>query len=149
MKKTYTVQTVTHTPIAEDKGSIIWHLLEPDGRQRKVNGVTTIDKDGLIDSARSIYAREAPLVEALLPYNEGETFTIDFTEFNKAQGYINREIYTNMQRCEKFACMVHRVGRVLAVATVLVVLWLGWTFYNSANQFAQKQPLRPSTHELP
>ncbi|MBU0654199.1 MAG: hypothetical protein KJ914_03600 [Gammaproteobacteria bacterium] len=149
MKKTYTIQTVNHTPISDEKGSIIWHLIEPDGRQRKVNGVTSIDKAGLIDSARSVYARETPLVESLLLHNEGETFSIDFTEFNKAQGYINREIYADMQRCQKFSCMVRKLGRVLAVAGILIVLWLGWTFYQSANQFAQKQPLRPSTHELP
>ncbi|HRJ52025.1 MAG TPA: hypothetical protein PLE99_04585 [Candidatus Thiothrix moscowensis] len=149
MKKTYTIQTVTHAVISPEKGSIIWHLLEPDGRQRKVNGITEIDKAGLIDSARSVYAREAPLVEALLPRNEGETFEIDFTEFNRAQGYINREIYADIQRCEKLSCLMKRVGRVLAVVGVVVVLWLGWTFYNSANQFAQKQPLRPSIHELP
>lgn len=149
MKKTYTIQSVTHTAISDEKGSIIWHLTEPGGRQRKVNGITSLDKVGLINSARPVYVRETPLVEALLPRNEGETFTIDFTEFNSAQGYINREIYANMRRSERLACMVSKTGRYLAVAGLLIVLWLTWTFYNSANEFARKQPLIPSTHELP
>ncbi|EIJ32888.1 hypothetical protein [Thiothrix nivea] len=147
MKKTYTIQTVTHTVISPGKGSIIWELLDAaDDRQRKINGITTLDKDGVIEVARSIYTRESPLVEELLLHNEGDTFTIDFTEFNKAQGYINREIYANMKKCERMACLAQRVGQVLAVAAAVAVLWLGWTLFASVNEFAQQQPL---THHVP
>lgn len=148
MKKTYTIQSVTHTVISPEKGSIIWQLVDTaDDRQRKINGITTLDKDGVIEVARSIYAREAPLVEELLLHHEGETFTIDFTEFNKAQGYINREIYANMKKCERLTCLAQRVGQVLAVAAAVAVLWLGWTLFVSVNEFAHQQPL--TTRHVP
>lgn len=147
MKKTYTVQSVTRTAISPEKGAIAWALQDEQGRERKVNGVTTLDKDGHITSARSIYSREAPLVEELLLHFEGDTFTIDFTEFNKAQGYINREIYADLQKCQRMSCLAREAGKVLAVAAVLAVLWLGWTFYASVNEFADQQPLK--RHELP
>lgn len=148
MKKTYTIQSVTHTVISPEKGSMVWQLLDAaDGRLRKVNGVTTLDKAGLVDSTRSIYLRETPLVEELLLLNEGDTFTIDFTGFNQAQGYINREMYANMQQCERLSCLTRKLGRVLAVAGVLIVLWLGWMLYGSMTEFAHQQPLKH--HELP
>lgn len=147
MKKTYTILNVTHAAISPEKGSIGWSLRDELGRERKVNGITTLDKDNHIEAVRSIYSREAPLVEELLLHFEGDTFTIDFTAYNKAQGYINREIYADLQKCQHFSCMALRAGKALAVAGVLAVLWLGWTFYTSVHEFAHQQPLKH--HELP
>lgn len=147
MKKTYTILSVTHTAISPEKGSIGWSLRDELGRERKVNGITTLDKNSHIESARSIYAREAPLVDELLLHFEGDTFTIDFTAFNKAQGYINREIYADLQKYQRFSCLARRAGKALAVVGALAVLWLGWTFYTSVNEFAHQQPLK--RHELP
>jgi hypothetical protein len=146
MKKTYTVLSITHTIISPGKGSIIWQLSDEQERPRKVNAVTSLDKQGLVDSARSIYAREAPLVAVLMQRTEGETFSIDFTPFNEANGYINREMYSNLQKCERLGCLARKVWRVLVVVGLLIVLWLGWTLYGSVAEFAHKQPTRP--HEL-
>lgn len=85
MKKTYTIQSLVCTEISPGKGSMVWQLRDAgDQRVRRVNGISTLDKQGLIESVRSIYAREAPLVEELLLYHEGDTFSIDFTGFNQA-----------------------------------------------------------------
>jgi hypothetical protein len=149
MKKTYTIQSVSRNAISQEKGSIVWQLLDAaDGRLRKVNGVTTLDKAGAIESVRSIYAREIPLVDELLLHNEGDTFTIDFSEFNQLQGYVEREMYLDMQHCERLSGLSRRTWRIVAVLTMLVVLWLGWMLNTSMTKFAQQQPLIHK-HELP
>jgi hypothetical protein len=148
MQKTYTIQSLVCTEISPGKGSMVWQLRDAsDDRVRKVNGLSTLDKQGLIESVRSIYMREAPLVEELLLHNEGDTFTIDFSGFNQAQGYINREMYANMQKCERLSCLSRKLWRVLAVAGILVVLSLGWMLNTSMTKFSQQQPL--IHHELP
>ena len=148
MKKTYTIQSLVCTEISPGKGSMVWQLRDAgDHRVRRVNGISTLDKQGVIEAVRSIYAREAPLVDELLLHHEGDTFSIDFTGFNQAQGYINREMYANMQKCEKLSCMVSRLWRVLAVVAILVVLSLGWMLNTSMTKFAEQQPLIHK-HEL-
>ncbi len=149
MKKTYTIQSVSRNAISSEKGSIVWQLLDAaDGRVRKVNGVTTLDKAGAIESVRSIYARETPLVDELLCHHEGDTFTIDFAEFNQLQGYVEREIYLDMRHCEHLSGLSRRILRILAVLTLLLVLWLSWMLNTSMTQFAEQQPLIHK-HELP
>lgn len=148
MKKTYTIQSLVCTEISPGKGSMIWQLRDAaDERIRKVNGISILDKNGLIESVRSIYTREAPLIEALLARHEGDSFSIDFTDFNQVQGYINREMYVNMQKCEHLSGMTNRLWRALAVAGILVVLSLSWMLNTSMTKFSQQQPL--IHHELP
>lgn len=121
--------------------------MDEQGRERRVKAVAVFDANGHIEAACSIYAREAPLVDALIKRLDGDTFTIDFTPFNTVHGYINREIYADMRRCERLACIARRALRGLAVFTVIAVLWLGWTFSVSVDKFSQQQPLK--RHELP
>ena len=147
MKKTYTIQSLVCTEISPGKGSMVWQLRDTaDERIRKVNGISVLDKNGLIESVRSIYTREAPLVEELLVHH-GDSFSIDFTDFNQVQGYINREMYVNMQKCERLSGMTNRLWRALAVAGILVVLSLSWMLNTSMTKFSQQQPL--IHHELP
>lgn len=149
MKKTYTIQSVTHNAISPQKGSMVWQLLDADdGRLRKVNGVTTLDNTGLVDSVRSIYAREIPLVDELLLHDSGDSFTIDFSEFNQQQGYVERDMYLDMQNCEQLSNLSRRTWRVIAVVVLLVVLWLSWMLNTSMTKFAEQQPLIHK-HELP
>lgn len=149
MKKTYTIQSVTHNAISPQKGSMVWQLLDADdGRLRKVNGVTTLDNAGLVDSVRSIYAREIPLIDELLLHDTGDSFTIDFSEFNQQQGYVERDMYLDMQNCEQLSNLSRRTWRVIAVVVLLVVLWLSWMLNTSMTKFAEQQPLIHK-HELP
>jgi hypothetical protein len=147
MKKTFTIHSVTRSTISPEKGSISWIVSDESGRERKVSGVTTLDRDGRINSARSVYKREEPLVAELLLRNKGETFTIDFTAFNEANAFMTREAYANMYRHERLASLGQQVWRVLAVLGVVAVLWLGWTLFVSMNELGQPQQTR--THELP
>ncbi|OQX12033.1 MAG: hypothetical protein BWK73_15955 [Thiothrix lacustris] len=149
MKKTYTIQSVTHNAISPQKGSMVWQLLDADdGRLRRVNGVTTLDNAGLVDSVRSIYAREIPLIDELLRHDEGDSFSIDFSEFNQQQGYVEREMYLDMQHCEHLSTLSRRTWRVIAVVVLLVVFWLSWMLNTSMTKFAEQQPLIHK-HELP
>lgn len=148
MKKTYTIQSVTHNAISPQKGSMVWQLLDADdGRLRKVNGVTTLDNAGLVDSVRSIYARETPLVDELLLHDAGDSFTIDFSEFNQQQGYVERDMYLDMQNCAHLSTLSRRTWRVIAVLGLLVILWLSWMLNTSMTKFAEQQPLIHK-HEL-
>ncbi len=148
MKKTYTIQSVTHNAISPQKGSMVWQLLDADdGRLRKVNGLTTLDNAGLVDSVRSIYAREIPLVDELLLHDAGDSFTIDFSEFNQQQGYVERDMYLDMLNCEQLSNLSRRTWRVIAVVVLLVVLWLSWMLNTSMTKFAEQQPLIHK-HEL-
>lgn len=147
MKKTYTIQSSHSTIISPAKGAINWSLIDERGHERRVTAMANFDHNGEIIAVQPIYRRETPLVEALAKHVDGDTLTIDFTAFNTANGYINREIYADMRKCERMACIARRALRVLAVFTVIAVLWLAWTFSISVDKFSQQQPLK--RHELP
>lgn len=148
MIKTFTIQDIVRTDISPEKGGMTWFLLDEQGKERRVQAVTDLDGAGEIAAVQPIFGRETPLVEELTQHAIGDTFTIDFTAFNQAQGYINREVYANMRKCEGMACLAQRAFKMLAVVAVVALLWLGWVFYSSVQHFSQQQPLTRH-HELP
>lgn len=147
MKKNYTVLSVTHTKISEEKGSMIWTLLDRDvGSERKINAVTTLDAMGYIETVRPIYVRETPLVDRLMNQVEGDNFSIDFGPFNEAMGYVKREVYEDIKKLEQASKLSQRVNRILMVVTILIICWLVWLSIESFTDFAN---LSANHHELP
>ncbi len=142
MKKTFTVLSVTHTPVSPERGSMTWFLSDELHHSRKVNAVTTLDKQGHISHARPVYARETPLIEALMQHEEGDTFSIDFQSFNEEMGYLKRDVFADMQKLEQASKLSSQVNRFLVVLLVLVMTWLGWLTVQSFYNFAQHQPQR-------
>lgn len=126
MIKTFTIRAVTHKEISPGRGSIVWQLTDESGNPRKVSAITTLDKNGYIDHMQAIYKRERPLVEALQQRDEGETFTKDFSKFNRENGYVAREMYNNMNVAQSTAAVGKRVNRVFMVGSLLALLWLAY-----------------------
>ena len=119
-----------------------WFLSDELHHSRKVNAVTTLDKQGHISHARPVYARETPLIEALMQHDEGDTFSIDFQSFNEEMGYLKRDVFADMQKLEQASKLSSQVNRFLVVLLVLVMTWLGWLTVQSFYNFAQHQPQR-------
>ena len=147
MKKIYTIHSVTRTAIAPDKGAISWLISDENERERRVSGVTTLNKNAQIIATRAIHAREAPLVAELLLHEEGDTFGIDFTAYNLANAYVEREVYANMQRQARLGAMGDTARWVLAGLAVLAIIWLGWTLYESMTGLTVIKSA--TSHELP
>lgn len=148
MKKIFTIHHISRNNVSPEHGVISWQVSDENGRDRKINGVTTLDKSGAIVAVRAIFKREEPLAEALLLYNEGETFTIDFTPFNQAQQYAARDVYNGMQRHGQYAQIGGNVKRALALIVLGGIMWLAWELFTSVNGL-NLQPITPKSHELP
>lgn len=149
MKKIFTIHHISRNNVSPEHGVISWQVTDENGRDRKVNGVTTLDKSGAIIAVRAIFKREEPLVEALLLYNEGETFTIDFTRFNQEQQYAARDVYKGMQQHRQYAQIGGNVKRALALIVLGGVMWLAWELFTSSVSGLNLQPLTAKSHELP
>jgi hypothetical protein len=147
MKKTFTIHQISRSNVSEERGSMSWLLSDEDGYERKVNSITTLDRNGAIIAAKAIFGREVPLVEALWLRSEGETFDVDFTGFNETHGYTYREVYSDMRSHERLAGLGKQVGWLFTALLLAGVVWLGWAFYDSMNALKNQQPIR--THELP
>lgn len=146
MKKTFTIQQITHKVVSPQRGSLTWLLSDEHQQARKVNAITVLGRNQAIAEVRAVHVREMPLVDALLNQEEGETFALDFTAFNHDHGYAEREVYANLQTCEQLGKLGSSIWKVLATGGVLVCLWLAWLLYGSMTEFAKQQPTVP--HEL-
>lgn len=142
MKKTFTVLSVTHTPMSPAKGAMTWYLSDELNHSRKVTAVTTLDKAGHVTAARAVYVREVPLVDGLMQHVEGDTFAIDFQSFNEEMGYLKRDVFADMQKLEQASKLSGRVNRVLLIIVMLLLGWLAWLTVQSLQDFALRQPQR-------
>ncbi len=127
MKKTFTVHSFYHKEVSPGKGSITWLLSDEQGMPRKVNGVTDIDEEGVIEAIHSVYKRETPLVERLYAAEKGDRFTIDFTEFNQREGYKSRQVHRDMQTREQVAGLATNTRKYLLVVGAVALLWFTYT----------------------
>lgn len=110
-----------------------WLLSDEKGVPRKVNGITNIDQDGVIDAIHPVHKRESPLVERLYAAEKGDVFTIDFTEFNRREGYKPREIQRNMQTVEQAAGLAGTTRKYLMLAGAVALLWFTYTALNDVS----------------
>ena len=134
MAKTFTVQEIQHKEVSPGKGSIVWLLSDEQGLPRKVNAITDIAANGVVDKMRPVYKRETPLVERLHYLNEGQTFTLDFSGYNQQENYAPREIYTNMRSIEKVGSLATGFTRVVMLGGLLLVCWLAYGLFTDVMQ---------------
>jgi len=130
MKKTFTVHGLQHKEISPGKGSITWLLSDEKGVPRKIAGVTTIDKAGVIETITSVYKREIPLVKRLHAVEKGDTFTLDFSDFNEKEGYAPRDVYDDMRSVEKASGLAAGAHKYLLMVGAVAVLWFTYTAFN-------------------
>ena len=142
MTKTFTVQEIQHKEISPGKGSIIWLLADERGLSRKVNAITDIDANGVIQKMRPVYKRETPLVERLHYVNEGQRFSLNFSAYNKQENYAPREVYTNMRSIEKVGSLAKGVSRFIMLAGLLLVCWLAYGLFNDVMQMQLNLAIR-------
>lgn len=127
MKKTFTVHSLQHKEVSPGKGAISWLLSDEKGRPRKITGVTHLDKEGAIETITPVYKRETPLVNRLYLAEKGDVFDIDFTEFNRREGYKAREVYDNMRTVEKASGLAAGVKKYLLILGAVALLWFTYT----------------------
>ncbi len=141
MRKSFTVRDVHHKEISPGKGSIIWLLEDEKGLPRKVNAITDVAPDGVIQKMRSVYRREAFLVERLQQVVEGQTFIIDFTAYNTRENYAPRDayadprnVYADMRTRESVGKLASTFTKAAMIAGIFVVLWF---FYSAVTDVSQ------------
>lgn len=102
MIKIITINKLERIQIADQRAQFTWHITDEKSQLRKVHAHIDFTPNQDIEHYRAFYVREIPLVEALMQYKEGNTFRIDFTEFNKQHCYDKRPIY-NAEQQESFS----------------------------------------------
>ena len=85
MKKTFTVTDILFNEISRKKGTIEYYLTDELGDERKVTAMAHLGYGKKIKTVKALFQREIPLVEALETKEIDQTFTLDFTQFNKDQ----------------------------------------------------------------
>lgn len=138
MKKTFTVREMHHKEISPGKGSIVWLLADEAGLPRKVNAITDVAGDGVIEKMRPVYKRETPLVERLHYMNEGQTFIIDFSSYNQQENYAPREVYSHMRTLERVGNTATLINRSVMLGGLLVVLWLAYGLFTDLIELQAK-----------
>lgn len=133
MKKTFTVHNFYHKEVSPGKGSMTWLVSDEKGVPRKVNGITNIDRDGVIDAIHPVHKRESPLVERLYASEKGEIFNIDFTEFNQREGYKPRQVQQDMRNKEQVAGLAGNTRKYLLYAGAVALLWFTYTALNDVS----------------
>ncbi|MEZ5536029.1 MAG: hypothetical protein R3F02_10435 [Thiolinea sp.] len=133
MKKTFTVHSFFHKEVSPGKGSIIWLVTDEKDIPRKVNAITDINQNGEIDEIYAVHKRETPLVERLRSTEKGDTFSIDFTEFNKREGYQARDVYHDMRTKERAAGLADSTRRYLWALGAVALLWFTYTALNNVS----------------
>jgi len=116
MKKTFTIHDITRKEISPGKGSMVWFLTDEKGLPRKVNAITDVDNEGVVQAVHAVYSRETPLVTTLVYRDLGDEFSIDFSNFNSHHHYPPREPYKP-----------HRLDRHRRIRAEAIwpILWLG------------------------
>ncbi len=137
MIKTFTVHSTYHQEVSPGKGSIIWLLSDEKGRPRKITAITDINEKNEIVAAQAVYKREAPLVEHLGPLVKGDTFTLDFSHYNKQQNYAPREVYDNMRLQEKTGRLGSNFTKVVLIAGALAAIWFAYQAISNVSQLQQ------------
>lgn len=130
MKKTFTVHGLQHKEVSPGKGAITWLISDEKGVPRKITGVTDIDNEGVIETIAPVYKRETPLVNRLYAAEKGDVFDIDFTEFNRKEGYKAREVYDDMRTVEKASGLASGAGKYLLMLGAVALLWFTYTVSN-------------------
>lgn len=125
MIKTFTVHAVNRKVISPGKGSVTWQLSDEKGLPRKISGIADMDAKGIIHEVQAVYSREKPLVAALMHRVEGETFTIDFSEFNRQQAYVPRQAFRSAPPQSSFGSFfsLRRAMVILMLVCVLSFLY--------------------------
>jgi len=85
MKKTFTVTDILYNKLSRKKGTIEYYLIDEMGNDRKITAMAHLGFGKKIKAVKALYKREIPLVAALETKEIDQTFTLDFTQFNKDQ----------------------------------------------------------------
>lgn len=140
MTKRFTVHAVYHKEISPGKGSIVWLLSDERGTPRKINGITAVDGNGVIDSIQAVYKRETPLIARLHNAQKGDSFAIDFSDYNQQCDYTPREAYNNLRGQEKASTLAANVTKVLVLLGAVVLLWFAYTAVSDLFQLKHNFP---------
>lgn len=98
MIKTFTLKAIDHEQATPQSGLITWHLVDENNHKRVVKAITELSRLGFIKTIRPRHDREMPLVEVLSYHVEGESFQVDFSNFNATHGYKPREVFPSTQQ---------------------------------------------------
>ncbi len=130
MKKTFTVHCFHHKEVSPGRGAMTWLTSDEKGLPRKITGITHIDEEGVIEAIVPVYRRETPLVKRLYAAEKGDVFEIDFSEFNRQEGYQAREVYDDMRTVEKVSGLAAGAWKYLLLLGAVALLWLAYTAFN-------------------
>ena len=90
MEKVFTVNSIKYHLDSPTSNFIEWALVDERQQQRVVKGKAELTIQGYVKEIVPINRREMPLIEALTQHKPGESFGVDFSNFNKNFGYQNR-----------------------------------------------------------
>lgn len=137
MIKTFTIHSTYHQEISPGKGSIIWLLSDENKQPRKIAAITDVDEQNHIVAMQAVYKRERPLVKHLQQLVKGDTFSLDFSEYNEQENYVPRELYNNMRLQENTSQLGANVTKVAVLLGVLAALWFAYHAISNVSELSQ------------
>lgn len=140
MIKTFTLHSIEHKEVSRGKGLITYHVVDENNAQRKVAGITTLDRKKNIKKIKAVYEREIPLVNALLDLPVGKRVRVDFREFNKTfkrkgSNPTNRgTAYTDNALMDGFKSSSYLLPMLLKYSAIALVIYFFFMGYLSFNE---------------
>ncbi|PID45667.1 MAG: hypothetical protein CSB47_07705 [Proteobacteria bacterium] len=109
---------------------LTYHITDELGTPRTVTAVSVLDEHQNVKSINPVHKRELPLIDTLAHMQEQDSFSLDFSTYNK---YFNRETNktVNQEAYDNVMMMVDEphddsiIPRIIIIATGLLLSLCG------------------------
>lgn len=131
MIKTFTLDKVVQQKISPQKGMLTYHITDESGHSRTVTGMSILDENQNIKSINPVHKRELPLIDTLSHMEEQESFSLDFSTYNKyfnreTNKTVNQEAYDNVMMMNTEPDESSIIPRIMIIATGLLLSLCGF-----------------------
>jgi len=131
MIKTFTVDKIVKQTISPKKGMWTYHITDETGISRTVSGATVLDENQNVKAMNPMHKRELPLIDTLSHLEEKESFSLDFSSYNKffnrdTNKTINQEAYENVMMMGTETKEGSAIPRIMIIASGLLLSLFGF-----------------------
>ena len=131
MIKTFTVDKIVKQTTSPQKGMWTYHITDETGISRTVSGATVLDEKQNVKAINPMHKRELPLIETLSHLEEQDSFSLDFSSYNKyfnrdTNKTINQEAYENVMMMESESEQGSVIPRLMIIASGLLLSLFGF-----------------------
>lgn len=131
MIKTFTLDKIVEQKISPKKGMLTYHITDELGNSRTVSGMSVLDENQQVKSINPIHKRELPLIDTLSHMQEHDSFSLDFSTYNKyfnreTNKTVNQEAYDNVMMMTEEPPEDSIIPRIMIIAFGLLLSLCGF-----------------------